>query len=199
MACNTQEVLDAVKAHGLALQHAAGSDGDAGAAAAAGPEPFIHPDVPIAVMLPGVGPLPVDYSITGGKEVVVSRKAGEAMLRGAPVYAPGVLACSSGVSRGDLVAVSVAVEPAGSSWCGITRGTTLAADGNVPHANARGSARDRSALHVGVARAHMSRAEMFRSEQGVVLVLEQPVFRVPPAPGACHNVCCSIDFPHPAA
>lgn len=43
--------------------------------------------------------------------VVVSRVAGEAALRGAPVFAPGVLACTRGVSAGDAVEVRVAIEP----------------------------------------------------------------------------------------
>ncbi len=42
--------------------------------------------------------------------MVISRKAGEAVLRGAPLYVPGIIACSSGVMKGDLVAVSVALE-----------------------------------------------------------------------------------------
>ncbi len=42
--------------------------------------------------------------------MVVTRKTGEAVLRGAPVYAPGVLACSSGISAGQLVMVTVAME-----------------------------------------------------------------------------------------
>lgn len=45
--------------------------------------------------------------------MVVSRKAGEAILRGAQVFVPGVLACSAGVSAGDLVAVSIALERPG--------------------------------------------------------------------------------------
>lgn len=40
----------------------------------------------------------------------MSRKAGEAILRGANVFVPGVLACSVGVSAGDLVAVSIAMD-----------------------------------------------------------------------------------------
>ena len=55
--------------------------------------------------------------LLGGKEVVVSRKAAEAVLRGAPLYAPGCLACSPGVEVGDLVAVSYVVEQAG-RWAG---------------------------------------------------------------------------------
>lgn len=44
------------------------------------------------------------------------------------VYVPGVLACSSHVEKGDIVAVSVAVEQPGTDggWgVGITRGTVL--------------------------------------------------------------------------
>lgn len=40
----------------------------------------------------------------------MTRKAGEAMLRGAHAYAPGVLATSWGLSAGDTVAVSIARE-----------------------------------------------------------------------------------------
>jgi predicted ribosome-associated RNA-binding protein Tma20 len=47
---------------------------------------------------------------TGGREVVVNRYAGEAVLQGANVYAPGLLAASSGLAAGDMVAVTVAVE-----------------------------------------------------------------------------------------
>ncbi|RWW33440.1 hypothetical protein BHE74_00013934 [Ensete ventricosum] len=62
------------------------------------------------------------------KEVIVSRKCAEAVLRGAQVYVPGVLACSSHVEKGDVVAVSIAVEQRMSNggWgVGFTRGTVL--------------------------------------------------------------------------
>lgn len=42
------------------------------------------------------------------KEVVVSRKAAESVLRGAHVFVPGVLACSAGLAAGDAVVVTVA-------------------------------------------------------------------------------------------
>jgi predicted ribosome-associated RNA-binding protein Tma20 len=41
------------------------------------------------------------------KQVLISRKAGEAVLRGANVFVPGVLGCSSGVNAGDSVAVMI--------------------------------------------------------------------------------------------
>ncbi len=77
----------------------------------------------------------------GGRELVISRRAGEAVLRGAEVFVPGVLAVSGGVEAGELVAVSVAVErpPAAVNGGGggghraprfaMTRGTVLPAGG----------------------------------------------------------------------
>lgn len=47
------------------------------------------------------------------KEVIISRKAGEAVLRGAQVFVPGVLACSAGLSAGDQVVVTVALDRPG--------------------------------------------------------------------------------------
>jgi len=43
--------------------------------------------------------------------IIVSRVAAEAALRGAPIFAPGVLACTRGVSAGDCVEIRVAIEP----------------------------------------------------------------------------------------
>jgi predicted ribosome-associated RNA-binding protein Tma20 len=58
----------------------------------------------------------VDFNILycsfppGDREVLVDRLAAEAVLKGAHVYAPGLLACSPGVAEGDLVAVAAALE-----------------------------------------------------------------------------------------
>jgi predicted ribosome-associated RNA-binding protein Tma20 len=54
-----------------------------------------------------------DTPPAGGAEVVVNRLAGEAVLQGAHVFAPGLLAASSGLAAGDLVAVTVTVEQPG--------------------------------------------------------------------------------------
>ena len=43
----------------------------------------------------------------------MTRKTGEAVLRGAPVFAPGVLAMSKHLEQGDTVAVSIAREVPG--------------------------------------------------------------------------------------
>ncbi|GFH10242.1 SAM_MT_RSMB_NOP domain-containing protein [Haematococcus lacustris] len=49
-------------------------------------------------------------ALEGCRELVISRKAAESVLRGAPVFVPGVLASSAGLKPDDLVAVTVAVE-----------------------------------------------------------------------------------------
>lgn len=53
--------------------------------------------------------------------MVVTRKAGEAIMRGAHVYAPGVLAASQGLTAGDTVAVSIARELPGAARCRTAR------------------------------------------------------------------------------
>jgi predicted ribosome-associated RNA-binding protein Tma20 len=45
-----------------------------------------------------------------GREVVVNRLAGEAVLKGAHVFSPGLLAASAGLAAGDTVALTVALE-----------------------------------------------------------------------------------------
>ncbi|URE23420.1 PUA domain [Musa troglodytarum] len=88
-----------------------------------------YPGLDNVVFVKGSGPHMLQYGIQPCqpmKEVIVSRKCAEAVLRGAQlspfpvdsssgicspyVYVPGVLACSSHVEKGDVVAVSVAVE-----------------------------------------------------------------------------------------
>jgi hypothetical protein len=87
---------------------------------------LIHIDYVVFVW--GSGPHRVDYGNVAPKEVIVSRKCAEAVLRGAQVYVPGILACSAHVEKGDTVAVSVAIEQQGSDggWSsGMTRGIVL--------------------------------------------------------------------------
>lgn len=50
---------------------------------------------------------------TGGQEVLINRYAGESVLKGANVFAPGLLAATPGIAADDMVAVSVAVGQAG--------------------------------------------------------------------------------------
>ena len=80
----------------------------------------------------------------------MGRLAGEAIMRGAHLFVPGTLALSTGIARGDLVAVAVGVEVTGtnnnnSKW-GMTRGTLLGVD---PARDAQLPDRSRWAAHTG--------------------------------------------------
>lgn len=63
----------------------------------------------------GLAPTPPQPRMcrAAGAEVVVNRLAGEAVLQGAHVFAPGLLAATPALKAGDLVAVTVAVEQPG--------------------------------------------------------------------------------------
>ncbi|KAL0723824.1 hypothetical protein Bca4012_038423 [Brassica carinata] len=89
------------------------------------------PGLEYVVFFNGSGPHRIEYGSgleNPPKEVLVSRKCAEAVLRGAQVYVPGVLACTAHVEIGDAVAVCVAMEQPGDEgdWSvNMTRGTTL--------------------------------------------------------------------------
>ncbi|KAI3905600.1 hypothetical protein MKX01_036509 [Papaver californicum] len=96
------------------------------------------PGLDYVLFVNGSGPHDIQYSYALNKpvkEVIVSRKCAEAVLHGAQVFVPGVLACSAHVEKGDTVAVSVAVEqPLDGGWSvGITRGITLEGTQTDPH------------------------------------------------------------------
>jgi len=85
-----------------------------------------HPGVPEALLVDNGGARQLDdLASCDGREVAVSRRCAEAVLRGADVYVPGVLGCSTGTEAGVLVAVTAVVEPLGASSAGMTRGTVL--------------------------------------------------------------------------
>eukprot|EP00959_Pyramimonas_sp_CCMP1952_P227925 4765740-Pyramimonas_sp.AAC.1 len=86
-----------------------------------------HPQVPDVLLVNGRGPVPVDFTAAAGREVSYGYKTPGHVSNGlvgnravggnrAQVFVPGVLGCSPNVQVGDQVVVSVAVEPAGSSW-----------------------------------------------------------------------------------
>lgn len=137
------------------------------------------PGLDYVVFVKGSGPYAIHYGDNEGKplkEVIVSRKCAEAVLRGAQVYVPGVLACSAHVERGDAVAVSVAVEQAGpdGGWgIAMTRGTVLQGSQADPYYF------ERDGFYIGQATAMMSRAEMFRVSEGVAVDMKERVFRLP--------------------
>ncbi|KAM7497704.1 hypothetical protein LguiA_022118 [Lonicera macranthoides] len=134
------------------------------------------PGLEYVVFVRGSGPHTIEYDYKEDrplKEVIVSRKCAEAVLRGSQVYVPGVLACSAHVEKGDVVAVSVAVEkrgPDGGWGTGITRGTILQGLQTDPHYF------ERNGLYIGHGIAMLSRAGIFRVLQGVAVNMSSRVF-----------------------
>ena len=137
----------------------------------------------------------------------MNRYAGEAVLRGAQVFSPGLLAASGGLAVGDLVGVSVACELPGSRWCGIARGAVLGADSlgrsrsqassappgtdpsSLPSAVARRVAPaaplPRSHLFLGVGRCVEGRRGMFRQQSGLAVEMVERVYETPSINGQC--------------
>uniref|UniRef100_A0ACD5TGN8 Uncharacterized protein n=1 Tax=Avena sativa TaxID=4498 RepID=A0ACD5TGN8_AVESA len=110
------------------------------------------------------------------KEIIVSRKCAESVLRGAQVYVPGVLACSSHVEKGDTVAVSVAIEQPvkDNGWAvGITRGIVL--QGLQSDAQYE----ERKGLYIGQGIAAMSRTGIFRVLHGVAIEMTERAYKLP--------------------
>ncbi|KAJ0236059.1 PUA domain-containing protein [Hirschfeldia incana] len=142
------------------------------------------PGLEYVVFVHGSGPHRIEYGSgpeRPPKEVLVSRKCAEAVLRGAQVYVPGVLACTAHVEKGDAVAVCVAMEQPGDDgdWSvNMTRGTTLQGLPSDPFYS------ERSGLYIGMGTTMLSRAGMFRVPNGVAVDLSNRVFRLP----SLHNV-----------
>ncbi|XP_050217023.1 rRNA (cytosine-C(5))-methyltransferase NOP2C isoform X2 [Mercurialis annua] len=138
------------------------------------------PGMDYVLFVKGSGPHKVDYGFVPGspppKEVIVSRKCAEAVLRGAQVFVPGVLACSAHVEEGDAVAVSVAIEqhsPDGGWAVGMTRGTVLQGLPTDPHYS------ERNGLYIGQGTTTMSRAGLFRVLKGIAVDMSNRVFKLP--------------------
>ncbi|KAJ4878919.1 NOL1/NOP2/sun family protein [Raphanus sativus] len=138
------------------------------------------PGLDYVVFVRGSGPHRIEYGSgleSPPKEVLVSRKCAEAVLRGAQVYVPGVLACTAHVEKGDAVAVCVAMEQPGDDegdWSvNMTRGTTLQGLPSDPFYC------ERSGLYIGMGTTMLSRAGMFRVPHGVAVDLSNRVFRLP--------------------
>ncbi|KAG6774435.1 hypothetical protein POTOM_021788 [Populus tomentosa] len=124
------------------------------------------PGLEYVLFVKGTGPHMIDYGYVPGappKEVIVGRKCAEAVLRGAQVFVPGVMACSAHVEKGDTVAVSAAIEqrnPNG-GW---------AFD---PYYF------ERNGFYIGQGTATMSRAGLFRASEGIAVDMDNRVFRLP--------------------
>ncbi|XP_031257157.1 putative methyltransferase NSUN6 [Pistacia vera] len=137
------------------------------------------PGLEYVVFVKGSGPHTIDYGYAPGKppkEVIVSRKCAEAVLRGAQIYVPGVMACSAHVEKGDIVAVSVAIEQPGvdGKWgLGVTRGTVMHGLETDPYYSKRGG------LYIGQGTTMMSRAGIFRVTEGIAVDMNNRIFKLP--------------------
>ncbi|KAL0050398.1 hypothetical protein WJX82_010533 [Trebouxia sp. C0006] len=135
-----------------------------------------HLAVPDIISQKGTGPHVVHYENTAGQEVVISRRAAEAVLRGAHVFVPGVMACSQNLHEGDLVAVSIAMEAPGTNGY-ITRGSVVGSDLIAE-----------SALYIGKGIAKFSRQNMFKETSGIGVEMTDRVFRLQP----CHGMLSGL-------
>ncbi|XP_068666034.1 rRNA (cytosine-C(5))-methyltransferase NOP2C isoform X2 [Aristolochia californica] len=137
------------------------------------------PGLDNVVFVKGSGPHKIEYSDAPKqlfKEVIVSRKCAEAVLRGAQIFVPGALACSAHVEKGDTVAVSVAVEQPNSDGgrnFGFTRGTVLQGLETDPQYH------ERRGMYIGQGTTMMSRAGIFRESSGVAVEMTKRVFELP--------------------
>ncbi|KAK1425423.1 hypothetical protein QVD17_20775 [Tagetes erecta] len=137
------------------------------------------PGLDYVVFVKGSGPHDIHYDYQQDrppKEVIVSRKCAEAVLRGAQVYVPGILACSAHVEKGEKVAVSVGVEQPGRNgeWAiGITRGIVLQGVKTDPQYI------ERDGLYIGQGVTMLSRAGIFRDLSGLGVDMTDRVFRLP--------------------
>lgn len=146
--------------------------------------PVAHEVLPMAVIITGSGPKAVDYgegdedflSNLGGKEVIVGRLAGESMLKGAHGYAPGILATTHGLKKGDKVAVSIGVETdPNKKTYGVQRLSLL--DPYIPLDDERFP--ERVNLFLGVGEIQCNRGEMTCNSKGLVVRMIDRVFDLP--------------------
>ncbi|THU46519.1 hypothetical protein C4D60_Mb09t05800 [Musa balbisiana] len=130
-----------------------------------------YPGLDNVVFVKGSGPHMLQYGIQPCepmKEVIVSRKCAEAVLRG--------VEHSSHVEKGDVIAVSVAVEQRTSDggWgVGFTRGTVLQGLESDPHYH------ERNGLYIGQGTTSLSRASMFRVSEGIAVEMTNRVYKLP--------------------
>ena len=137
--------------------------------------PEAHDVLPMAVILRGKGPCEVEYddSLLEGREVIVGRLAGEAMLKGAHCYAPGILASTHGLQKGDLVAVSVGLETSKDTF-GVSRLSLLPP--HIPLDDARFP--NRQNLFIGIGMIMCDRGDMVK-KQGLAVKMVQRVYTLP--------------------
>ncbi|CAI9304128.1 unnamed protein product [Lactuca saligna] len=136
------------------------------------------PGLDYVVFVKGSGPHDIQYDYQQDrppKEIIVICKCAEAVLRGAQVYVPGILAHNAHVEKGDLVAVSVGVEQPSrdNGWAiGITCGIVLQELKTDPQYLAR------DGLYISQGTTTMSRAGKFHGLLGLAVDMTYRVFKL---------------------
>jgi hypothetical protein len=155
---------------------------------------------PDCIEIKGGGPIVCEVGDVS-KVVVIERKAGEMVMRGAHVFAPGVIATSQGICEGDRVQVLAFA----SNGTPPTTGTVLKDKPDAPHARKKEGAAEEglgrpstvaemkeSVLLLGIGIARMGRKQMFNLKSrhaglhpAVELVYGERVWLAPSFNG-CH-------------
>jgi len=128
------------------------------------------------LLIHGCGPK--DDLVPVVKEIIVDSHCGAAILRGADIYAPGVMAAHPGIERGDLVSVYADLE--GKCRKGLTK----------PY--------DGQKLFVGNGTAVLARKEIFCSQQnvsGVAVCMTSPLFSCPSLSGVLPHLLFLQNLP----
>lgn len=161
--------------------------------------PYLHPQLPYVLQIPGSGPHTIDYAAAVDpdvgfvREIAVNRICGEAVLRGADVFVPGVMGATKSIEAGQIVAVSIAKEPPpNATTCRpLLRGTILysAGDPAVPQdeerraSAAQAESLDRGSLHLGLGIVQLPRVQLFKEARGVAVKMLRRVFELPSMEG----------------
>lgn len=133
-----------------------------------------HPCIPDVLLLPVDGPRPIQQLQS---EVVVGAQCGNAVLRGAHVYAPGIVASPKFMKAGDVVSVFSDID----GKC--TRGAT----------NFQGQK-----VFVGNGVAEMDRAAIFCADEppkGVGVRMTEPLYQSPSFDGVLPNLAFLQNLP----
>ena len=138
--------------------------------------------VALSVLIKGVRrnePIEYDEAVLQGREMIVGMIAGQAMLKGAELYTPGILASTRGLQAGDLVAVSVSTptDPVKKTY-GVTRQAIL--EPHIPLDDARFPGR--SELFIGIGEVLLDRREITKMNGGMAMVMREKLFDLPSLP-----------------
>lgn len=138
----------------------------------------------LAVFIRGKGgqreaPIMYDDSVLEGREVIVGMMAGQAMLKGAELYVPGILASTKGLQAGDRVAVSIGLptDPEKNQY-GVSRWAVL--ERHVPLDDERFPYR--RSLFIGIGEILLKRSQMTNASTGMAMVMREKLYDLPSLP-----------------